>query len=187
MVVKDVLPMIGKTIVSAAKKVGEAILNADAVALGKFGIVVGVAAATVALVFKFIKDKKKAFTDEEGKSPVDKSLELNYQDARNQDKLHPMMKKVRKQLMKDIRPKRKNGKKYKRDIILELSRKKAYRKGRRYSDDMYYDGPTQEEIDAVDAEVRDFVRNSDLYMDTQPNYDDVGCCRRVWNGTRSCW
>lgn len=183
--IKDILPMIGKTIVTAAKKIGAAIMNADAVALGKFGIVIGVAAATVGMIIKFIRDKKKAFTDEEGKSPVDKSLEINYQDARKQDQLHPMMKKVRKQLMKDIRPKRKNGKRYKNDIISELSRKKKYRNFGRDEYEPYH--ITQEEIDAVNAELHDFLENTDLYFEKYPNYDDVGCCRRVWNGTNACW
>ena len=74
------------------------IAGADLLTLIKFGIIAGVAIATIILIFKFIKDRKELYKDEDEKTVVDRALEMNFADVRNQEELHPMMKKVKKNL-----------------------------------------------------------------------------------------
>lgn len=193
MKIKEVFPMLGKTIVSAAKRIGVAFLNANALSLIKFGIVAGTAAATIALIIKFIRDKRRSYTSEEGKSPVDKSLELNYRDAKNHDKLHPLMKKVRKQLIKDIKPKKKNGKRYKGNMMSSVDKlKAAYRRCEIVHPPIGPYGYSKEREDALHARLKHFIENDYLYADADangyPEYDDDNTTfRRVWDGTFHCW
>ena len=53
---KNLIPTVAKAIGKGAKKIGNAILNANLISLVKFGVVLGVSAATVALIFKFLRD-----------------------------------------------------------------------------------------------------------------------------------
>jgi hypothetical protein len=113
-------------------KIGEAVMGANLTSLIKVGAIAGASIAAIALVIKFIRDKKKMYKDESNKTVVDKSLDLNYRDARNRDKLHPLMKSVRKNLEKDLKPRKSSGKKrrVKKDVIERYS-KKANKRNRR--------------------------------------------------------
>ena len=82
------------------------IAGANLLTLIKFGIIAGVAIATIILIFKFIKDRKELYKDEDEKTVVDRALEMNFADVRNQEELHPMMKKVKKNLKKELKPRK---------------------------------------------------------------------------------
>ena len=102
--VKEGLTKLMAVMGKASDKVMKAIMNANLGALIRFGIIAGVAITTVILIFKFLHDKKKMWKDEKKKTVVDKALELNYSDESNQDKLHPLMCKVEKNLVKELKP-----------------------------------------------------------------------------------
>jgi len=197
--VQDGLKKLAECLGKNFHKVLEAVMKADLGGLIKLGILVGVSIGTIILIFKFLRDKKKAFFDEEGKDPVDKTLDLNYHDLRQQDKLHPMMKKVRKQLVKDLKPRRKGGKRkssYKKDVIRRYSddarerqkhddnRAKKYRSNRFETDDDY-----DLEADTADANARlkYFLDHEDDFREEYPNVDDYESLHRVWTDTNNHW
>ena len=112
----------------------QAILKADLVSLIKFGIVAGVGIATIVLIFKFIRDKKKSYSNEEDTSLVDRALELNFNDLRQQEELHPLMKKVHKAMNKELKPRKVKSSKRKslkrkrnKDIIEQLLERRRSR------------------------------------------------------------
>lgn len=115
MTVKEFVQKVAAALGKSATKIFEAIMNADLISLAKLGILVGVSIATVILIFKYLKMKKKIYTDDSKKTTVDRALEVNYADVRNQKKLHPLMKKVNKNLKKDLKPRvKKNSSKKKK-------------------------------------------------------------------------
>lgn len=176
MVLKEALPAIGGAIVKGAKVAGAAIMNADVVLLGKIGIIVGAAVLTIGLVRKFIKDKKKIYNSKEDETPVDEALGKNYNDARNQEDLHPGMEAVKEELQRgkrkksNIKIKGKNGKK----LMEKLARKAEERKLERI--ERY-----------ADQCLDDLLNNREEYEDTEPNWDDFTCAKRVWMYTEGCW
>lgn len=95
---KSLFGKIGKALGVGAKSVIKMVADADLLTLCKFGVVVGVAVITVRFILKYLKNRKHVYTNEENKSIVDRALEINYADRRNQHELHPLMKKVRKNL-----------------------------------------------------------------------------------------
>jgi hypothetical protein len=182
MTVKEGLSKLAACLGSNFHKVGEAVMKADMIGLIKLGVVVGVSVAVLILIFKFLRDKKKSYHDESGKTPVDKSLELNFHDARNRDKLHPLMKKVKKNLTKDLKPRKtgkgKSRKGYRKDVIRRYSENLKAKEAREDEERL------RRETERVNADLFDFIEHADEYMDTHPNDDDHHCLFRVWNGTR---
>lgn len=191
---KEGLNQIAECLKRNFHKVIKAIMKADLGGLIKLGVMIGVSVGTLILIFKFLRDKKKSYHDEKGKDPVDKTLDLNYHDLRQQDKLHPMMKKVRKQLVKDLKPRRRNGGKrkpaYKKDVIRRYSedaedrkRMESLRVERKYSEG--YDV----EADNADANARlkYFLDHSEDFIEDYPNLDDHERLHRVWTDTAYHW
>lgn len=123
MTVKDFILAVAKTLGKSADKIAKAIMNAKLAGLIRFGILIGVSVVTVIAIFKFLKMKKQAYTDDSNKSVVDRALELNYSDIRNQAELHPLMKKVRKNLNKELKPRMKSGSSKKANKSREKYRK----------------------------------------------------------------
>lgn len=192
--VKEGLKQLSECLGKNYHKVLDAVMKADLGGLIKLGILVGVSIGTIVLIFKFLRDKKKSYHDEEGKDPVDKTLDLNYHDLRQQDKLHPMMKKVHKQLIKDLKPRRRGGRKkkspYKKDVIRRYSddareRQKSEDRRRRNRDRDDYDL----EADTADANarLRYFLDHDDDFREDYPNVDDHESLHRVWTDTAYHW
>ena len=163
---KNLIPKLGEAIGKGGKKIINAILNANLLSLVKFGVVLGVSAATVALIFKFLRDKRKSYHNEENKSMVDRALEVNYADARNQSALHPLMKNVRKNLKKGTRTRskkfskavKKNKRKY-LEFLEDLSLSEQKQRARR-------------NLDLLDQEI---------WEDEHRDHSYHGCdLRRVW-------
>ena len=117
MTIKEFVSKIAVVLGKSVNTIYKSILNANLLGLVKFGIIAGVSIATVILIFKYLKMKKKAYTNESEKTTVDRALQVNYADVRNQKELHPLMKKVKKNLKKDLKPrtKKNNKKKYRDD------------------------------------------------------------------------
>lgn len=114
MTVKEALMKLAGVLGTSISKIGNAIANASLVSLLKVGILVGISAAVVIFLFKFFKDRRESFNDEEEMTPVDRSLKLNIADLRNQEELHPLMKKVNKNLRKELKPRKVVSKKLKK-------------------------------------------------------------------------
>jgi hypothetical protein len=108
MTVQEFVKAVGAALGKSASAIYKAIMNAKLSALIRFGIVIGVSVVTVIAIFRYLKMKKHVFTDKSKKSVVDEALELNYADVRNQSELHPVMKKVRKNLTKELKPRKKH-------------------------------------------------------------------------------
>jgi len=174
MKLKDFITSIPGFITKAVTKIGKWILDADMFVLGKAGFFVGIAAATIRLVTKFINDRKKAFTNEEDKTPVDEALDLGYNRTQSLDELHPKMSKVRKAAGKVFRTK-KHGKK---NTIWELSQKAKERQAKKKAASKY-----------VNASYREYLRNYPYYgeNDWDPCLDDTQTMYRIWNGTDGFW
>ena len=117
MTLKQFIISLAKTLGKSAKAIAHAVMNAKLAGLIRLGILIGVSIATIIAIYKFIKMKKHVYTDESNKSVVDETLEVNYTDVRKQEKLHPMMKKVRKNLNKELKPR------LKKDNVSGMSKK----------------------------------------------------------------
>lgn len=111
MTLKEFAMAMKTAVVTGGKKIVKALLNANIVNICKVGILIGSAALTVIAVLRYMKQKRRVYSNEEGKSTTDRALQLNYSDLRNLNELHPMMHDVKKRLTKDLKPR--NGKKYK--------------------------------------------------------------------------
>ena len=108
MTVQEFVKAVGAALGKSAAAIYKAIMSAKLSALIRFGIVIGVSIATVIAIFRYLKMKKDIFNDKSKKSVVDEALELNYSDVRSQSELHPLMKKVRKNLTKELKPRKKH-------------------------------------------------------------------------------
>ena len=179
---------IGALIIKGAKAVAAFVAGANVTTLASIGVGIGIAAVAAFAVVKYIKDRKQIFTDEANKSVVDRSLQLNYQDVRNQEELHPLMDTVHSQLVKDLYPK-KAGKKNRKSIIDAISRGKAKRArrplyGPKNSIFPAFNIPSVE-TPKVNAELDWFLHNYKKYQEPIPtSFYDNGCLRRVWDNTR---
>jgi hypothetical protein len=169
----------GKTMVSTtlscAKKIGKAIMAADVTHLVKAGILIGTAVVTVAVVVRFLKQKHDVYTNEENKSVVDRSLQLNYSDLRNSRELHPMMHKVQKRLTKDLKPRRCNKIKAKKKMSFgkfmdEYNRKNNIKRTTEY-------GPVAlRDLDRFNSEMEAIEDDNR----TRPKYVDNRSLLRFW-------
>lgn len=99
---KTILSGIGKAIGGGLKAAAKAVANADLITLCKYGIIIGISAVTIRYICKYLRNRRKMYMNEENKSVVDRALELNYADARNQQELHPLMRRVRKNLKRGM-------------------------------------------------------------------------------------
>lgn len=153
--IKKAIGVIGSAIKAGASKIVKAIVAADTATLMKFGILIGVSVVTVTLVFKFLRDKKNFCNSDENKTVVDEAININYNDLDQQDKLHPLMKKVKKNLKKDLKPRKQISKKDKKVAkskkVFDDAAKKAYinRVNKKYDDflkEMDFDREYQDEI-----------------------------------------
>lgn len=128
--IKTGLEMIGKAIKAGAKKIAKAINAADTKTLVKFGIVFGTAIVTAGFIIKFLRDKKKSYHSSKNKTVVDEAINVNYNDLDKQDKLHPLMKSVKKTLKKDLKPRKKktyvNKKQKKAKKVFDKAAQDAY-------------------------------------------------------------
>ena len=149
MSVGEFITTVGDAIKGAATKVVEAIAGASLVNVLKFGVLAGVSIATVVMIFKFIKAKRAMYNNEENKTIVDRALQNNYADVRNQKELHPLMKKVRKNLQKDLQPRVKKAKKVKKN-------RNQYRE---FINNLYYDN--DDDYFDVMSELEMFCREMD--------------------------
>lgn len=104
MTLKQFIISLTKVLGKSAKAIAHAVMNAKLAGLIRLGILIGVSIATIIAIYKFIKMKKHVYTDESKKDVVDDTLDINYTDVRKQENLHPLMKKVRKNLNKELKP-----------------------------------------------------------------------------------
>lgn len=115
---KEFFSRLVKAFGSASSKVLAALANANLLTLIKFGIMIGVSIITVRMFFKYLRNRRKLYSNQENMSVVDRALELNYADIRNQQELHPLMQKVKKNLRKGLTSRKdtkdhpRKGKKY---------------------------------------------------------------------------
>ena len=147
MSVKEFILKVGEVVKDSAIKVVDAIAGASLASLVKFGIIAGISVATVVLIFKFIKAKKKVYTDESNKTIVDRALQKNYADVRNQEELHPLMHKVKKNLKKDLKPRLKN------------KIKKQQEKYRTTIDEMFYSNKAYDLGEDLDMFIKEMADN----------------------------
>lgn len=163
----------------------------------KVGLGVGAAVVATVVVGKIVKDKIESYRTTEYKDPIDNINETNnFKDARKQRSLHKGMRRVRRNLNRDSRKKKKE--KYgwiKMLIAEEEKRMKAQRdkfvKEGDYFDDRYryafrcfdYDG--WEEIDENER-LKDFFEYYFTYNpDGSKEGPDRGYLRRVWDDSVS--
>ena len=193
MTFKETLLKLGEALGKSAKAVIKAIANANFLTICKFALLIGVSVAVVMLVWKFFKDKKKMYTDENNKSVVDKALEVNYNDQRNQSKLNPLMKKVKKNLKKDIKPRYKKNAKQRiknrkefDEYLKKIEREENERRNRpivsKYGHD-YPETPYQKRIaDKLEKFFEDMEREEEIRKwEYAHPYPDNGDLRRVWD------
>lgn len=135
MKLKEFFVGLAKALGKGVKNIFKAICDASLTNLIKFGVVAGVATATVVAIYKFVKMKIKSYHDESEKTVVDRTLQINQDDLRNQEELHPLMKKVRKNLMKGEKRSmtEKAAKKFKKN---EKARKKKKQERAEYFQDV---------------------------------------------------
>lgn len=129
--IKAGMGFIKKAIKAGAKKIAAAVAAADTKTLLKFGVVFGTAIVTAALIVKFLRDKKKSYHSSKNKTVVDEAINVNYNDPDKQDKLHPLMKSVKKVLKKDLKPRTtkkssKNKKQNKSKKVWDKAAQEAY-------------------------------------------------------------
>lgn len=170
MTVKEGLAKLAKVLGTSLAKVGSAIANASLAGLLKLGILVGVSAAVVMFLFKFFKDRRDAFNDEEEKTPVDRALQVNYADLRNQEELHPLMKKVNKHLRKELKPRKIVSKK------LKKGKKTKYR-------DLFEKIELDNEREELEQHLYRFLNNleeSDRYEEELAKYPSDRTYYNVW-------
>lgn len=183
-----VIEKIGEVIVNGVATVINGLMTASPSGLMRFGIVAGVAIGTAFLVYKYAKDKKKSYTMEP-RTEAEKSLALNYHDARVQRNAlsHPSFNSVRKALNKDARNRNgKNGKyKFHSDYIRRCAEDVGLCPSRRYGRNDEYDilDPTPEYLRSLE-----YFKNNyeELKKDRPARYHgldyDHGHLRRVWEG-----
>lgn len=156
--IKAGLGMIGKAIKAGAKKIAAAVAAADTKTLVKFGIVFGTAIVTAAFIIKFLKDKKKSYHSSKNKTVVDEAINVNYNDPEKQDKLHPLMKSVKKVLKKDLKPRTKkaskNKKQEKSKKVFDKAAQEAYIKKvnkqfDQFLEDMAFEDEYRDEIEQL--------------------------------------
>ena len=187
MTLKQFIGSLAKVLGKSAKAIAHAVMNAKLAGLIRLGILIGVSIATIIAIYKFIKMKKHVYTDESNKSVVDETLEVNYTDVRKQEKLHPMMKKVRKNLNKELKPR------LKKDSASGMTKKqrKERRKYQNYIknldinteptiyDDENYD--VMEDFEMFRREMKDVEAKEKREEKTPQNFNDYRL-RGVWEG-----
>lgn len=154
------LKAVGKAIKNNAAKIAKAIADAKVETLLKLGIVSGVAIAAAIVVLKFLNDKRKMYKSLKNKTTVDEAIDVNYADVKKQEKLHPLMKKVKKNLKKDLKPRKdkryyereKRSKKTKRvldDAAIDALDKELYKEYVEFLNNLEFERAHRREIDSI--------------------------------------
>jgi len=119
MTVKEFAKKMLSTVVTAAKKLGKLIIESDSKSVAKVGVLIAATITTIAAAIAYVKNRRHVYCNEDNKSMVDRALQINYADLRNQKALKPTMKKVNKSLNNELRLRKskkafrnKNGKTY---------------------------------------------------------------------------
>lgn len=157
-IIKSGIKAVGNAVKAGAKKIAKAIAAANTETLIKFGIVFGVGIVTSVLIIKFLKDKKKSYHSEENKTVVDEAININYNDVDNQEKLHPLMKKVKKNLNKDLKPRKAINKK-------TLKAKKAFEKASEKAKQHQQEETEEEFIERSNREFDAFMKRMAFEQD----------------------
>lgn len=177
MTIKECLIKIADILGTSIKNIWSKLLSAKLSSIIKLGVFIGASISTVLIIIKMLKDKKKMYTNKENKTPVDEALEKNYHDMRNQDSLHPLMKKVKKNLKKDIKPR-----------LKKAARKRAKQSCRRNDDlERLLENIRESRRLREEAELREeyeaFINGGwrQLDIDEACMDPDYGQLRRVWD------
>lgn len=124
MTIKEMIKGLWPAIKTGAKAVATWFVNAKIESVAKVGVGLGATVAAIYGIIKFVKMKKASYYDDSNKSTVDDALEINFADIRHQERLHPVMKKVKKNLKKELKPRYKksvnNKKKSKKENYLNF-------------------------------------------------------------------
>ena len=182
MTVKEFISAVATALGKSVSAIGKAIANANLAGLIRFGILIGVSISTIIVIFKFFKMKKEVYNDTSNKSVVDEALDLNYSDVRNQSKLDPLMKKVRKNLNKELKPRKKKHMK-----------KKARKAQKKYYDYLKYgverrggvledDYDLMEDFDIFRKEMKDVSKKRKADKKRSRTIDDYNL-RTVWENS----
>lgn len=181
MTVSEFISKLGLVIGKSADKIIGAIMKADLISLIKFGTVIGASIATVYMIFRYFKMRKKVYSDKKTKDAVDDGLDLNYADVRKQDKLNPLMKKVRKNLTKHLKPRYKKTAGKSKKVSKERAKYQKYIKDLKIPkedkiDEEDYD--FQEDFEMFRREMKDVDKQRDEER-KNPKYDPYKL-RNVW-------
>lgn len=97
MTMTESLMTVGKVVMNGLKAVGALFAAANPLTLINVGIFAGVAAFTTYCCIKNAKAKRDYARNKNKRTPVERAVELNYADARNQENLHPKLDRVCRQ------------------------------------------------------------------------------------------
>ena len=181
MTVGEFFGKIGSTISKSVSQIADAVMKADLISLLKVGVVVGTGIATIVAIVRYIKQRKKVYANTQSKNVVDEALDLNYADVRKQDKLHPLMKKVRKNLTKDLKPRMKKSSSKKKKAAKERTKYKNFIKNlnvpkREEYEEEEYDFAEDFEIFKREMREQERMEQEDL---ENPKFDPYRL-RNVW-------
>ena len=184
MTIKD----LGKTLVNGCIKVGKKIIDANIMTCLKVGVVVGSAVVSIWLSLKKFKDKSKLYkAQRQPESATEEGLDINYKDLRKQKDLHrSTSKKLRKELERDLRPRKKNSNK-RRNINFDSIELDEFEKRENYDSSRNYERAKGASKDILST-LKDFMRSSRDYRDYENERDndetdwmDRMDLREIWN------
>ena len=155
MKVKEMFKALGATLKSCGKKIVTAFLNAKPATIGKIGLFVGAGVAGVALLLKFLKDKRRMYKNAKKSTATSEAVNVNYNNSEKAEELHPAMKKIKERLRKGIKPRK----------VRSSKRRNAKKSEERFK------RPSMDDFD-LERELRFF--NMYREVDMAVDYDDEG-------------
>lgn len=177
--VKEAFAKMGAAISKTGKSLMKSFMETKLEVLIRIGIVAGVSIATVIIIFKILKEKKKTWTDDENKNATDKALEINYAECKNHNQLHPAMKKVQKNLKKDIKPRKKKHQKL-TDMPEFLYVKDYAERARQRRNEYAANFDVLTELDIFTREMQELERQRKIKKMSGRRYTDNQSLRRIW-------
>lgn len=107
MTIKKLFVEIGKFIATKAVVLGKLLVEAKIGDIVKVGVLIATVVVGCVIAVKYFKNRIHVYTNDDNKSVLDRALELNFSDLRNQHKLSPLLKEVSKNLDRELKPRAK--------------------------------------------------------------------------------
>lgn len=182
MTVREILETLCDTVKDFASNAWDYLMNTSFSNIIRVGVMAGIGISAVVIAVKYIKSRKKIYSDTSNKTKVDEALEMNFYEC----DIDPSLKKIRKELTRDQEYRRPGKKEKKVDYFrYAKSKKKRWLSMEDMRMEAEADLLAKQNYVNFERFKREYPKRHQ--RDWSPRRNDTSVLYRTWKGTKGYW